>query len=103
MRVSAEANNPIAEKFYPSKQPIDHVLRGFNAGGGSPVHERIINTIETDCKAVNGKFCIHLNAATEVLKQSKFKKFVKKQLDLKFLLKEQKKFLKQIKYKEIKS
>jgi predicted hydrocarbon binding protein len=96
-------NNPIAEKFYPSKEPIDHVLRGFNAGGGSPVHERIINTIETECKAVNGKFCIHLNAAREVLKQSKFKEFVEKQLDLNFLIKEQKKFLKEINYKEIKS
>jgi predicted hydrocarbon binding protein len=96
-------NNPIAEKFFPSKKPIDHILRGFNAGGGTPVHERIINTIETECKAVNGKFCIHLNAATEVLQQNKFKKIVKKQLNLKFLLKEQKKFLKQINYKEIKS
>lgn len=95
-------NNPIAEKFYPSKKPIDHVLRGFNAGGGTPVHERIINTIETECKAVNGKFCIHLNAATEILRQSKFKKFVKTQLDLNFLLKKQKKFLKEIAYKEIK-
>ncbi|MBN2202796.1 MAG: hypothetical protein JW700_01225 [Candidatus Aenigmarchaeota archaeon] len=95
-------NNPIAEKFFPSKKPVDHVLRGFNAGGGSPVHERIINTIETECKAVNGKYCIHLNGATEVLKQKKFSKFVKAQLDLPYLLKEQKKFIKEINYKEIK-
>lgn len=94
-------NNPIAEKFYPSKKPVDHILRGFNAGGGSPVHSVIINTIETDCKAVNGKFCIHLNASTKILKQKKFKKYVDKQLDLKFLLKEQKKFIKQIKYRDI--
>ena len=96
-------NNPIAEKFHPTKEPIDHVLRGFNAGGGTPVHERIINTIETECKAVNGKYCIHLNGATEILKKPKFKKFVKKQLDLKYLLKEQKKFLKEINYKDIKN
>ena len=95
-------NNPIAEIFHPSKEPIDHVLRGFNGGGGSPVHERIINTIETECKAVNGKFCIHLNASTEILKEKKWSKFVKKQLDLNFLLKEQKKFIKEMGYKEIK-
>jgi predicted hydrocarbon binding protein len=95
-------NNPIAEKFYPSKEPIDHVLRGFNGGGGSPVHERIINTIETECKAVNNNFCIHLNAATEILKQKRWNKFVKAQLDLNFLLKRQKEFINEMGYSEIK-
>ncbi len=94
-------NNPIAEKFYPSKVPVDHILRGFNAGGGTPVHERIINTIETDCKSMNGKFCIHVNATKEILKKYKDQRLVKSQLDLNYLFKKQKAFLKKIKYKKV--
>ena len=86
-------NNRIAEHFHPSTVAVDHVLRGFNAGGGTPVHERIINTIETECKAVNGDHCIHVNATTEILEKYRDRKLVEEQLDLEYLLREQKNFL----------
>ncbi len=92
-------NNSIAEIFHPSKVFVDHVLRGFNAGGGTPVHGRIINTIETECKAINGSHCIHINANTEILKKFKDQKLVESQLDLDYLLEEEKKFLKEKKIK----
>ena len=89
-------NNPLAEYFYPCKEPVDFMLRGFNAGGGSPVHERIINTIETECKAVNGKRCVQINASTSFLKNFKDRELVKKQLDLKWLIPRQVDFIKRM-------
>jgi predicted hydrocarbon binding protein len=87
-------NNPVAEDLYPSKVPVDFILRGFNAGGGSPVHERIINTIETECKAVNGKKCVHINASTDSLSKYSDKSLVKDQLNLRWLLPKQIEFIK---------
>jgi len=89
-------NNPIAEYFKKSKIPVDVILRGFNAGGGTPVHEMIINTIETHCKAVTGRHCIHINANTETLKKYKDQKLVSEQLDLNWLLPRQKKILNEL-------
>lgn len=93
-------NNPIADAFRPSKVPVDHILRGFNAGGGTPVHERIINTVEIRCRAIDGGFCEHVNANTGMLKKMD-KKLVESQLDLKFLLPKQKKFLKEVGIKHL--
>ena len=87
-------NNPIAEDLYPSKIPVDFILRGFNAGGGCPVHERIINTIETECKAINGKRCVHINASTDLLSEYEDKELIKSQLNLRWLLPRQIEFIK---------
>lgn len=94
-------NNPIAESFYPSKKFVDFMTQGFNAGGGTIVHETIINTIETACKAVNGKNCTHINANVEYLQSYKDQKLVKSQLDLDWLLPKQKEFIKQKKYADL--
>lgn len=94
-------NNPIAEYFHPSKIPVDFITRGFNAGGGTIVHETIINTIETECKAINGKMCVHINASVPYLKKYKDQKLVKEQLDMKFLLPQQIKFIKENKFSSI--
>jgi len=85
--------NPIARKFYPSKKVVDHFLRGANAGGGTLVHERIINCVELDCEAINGKECEFVNATEEVLKEKVNSKIIKSQLDLKYLIKKEKKFM----------
>lgn len=94
-------NNPVSEFFYPSKIPVDFITRGFNAGGGTIVHETIINTIETACKAINGKMCTHINASLPFLKNYKNQKIISEQLDLGWLLPLQKKFITDKKMKNI--
>lgn len=90
-------NNELAKTFAPSKHPVCHILRGFNAGGGTIVHEKIMNCIEPQCTAINGMFCLHMNANTEILRSYENQKLVARQLDLKYLLKEEQKFLKKFK------
>ena len=85
--------NPIASKFYPSKNVVDHFLRGANAGGGTLVHETIVNCVETDCEAINGKECIFINAPEDVLKEKLSSKVINSQLDLKYLIKKEQKFM----------
>ena len=94
-------NNPVAEFFHPSKIPVDFITRGFNAGGGTAVHETIINTIETACKAVNGKMCTQINASLPFLKKYKDQKLIAEQLDLKWLLPRQIEFVKEKKFTDI--
>ena len=91
-------NNPVAEYFHPYKVPVDFITRGFNAGGGTIVHETIINTIETECKAVNGKMCTHINASIPYLKKFKDQRLVKDQLDMKWLLPKQTAFIEEKKF-----
>ena len=88
-------NNSLALKLRPSKKPVCHILRGFNAGGSTIVHEKIFNCIETECAAVNGHYCIHIDGITGFISK-KDKKLVNEQLDLKWLLPKQKKFMKGI-------
>lgn len=84
--------NPLALRFHPSDSPVDHVLRGFNAGGGTPVHARIMNCVELECAAVNGKQCRFVNASIDILKTLP-EDIVKSQLDVDFLIREEQKFL----------
>ncbi len=58
--------NPLALLFYPSKEKVDFFLAGANAGGGTIVHETIINCVELECAAVNGKVCHFVNANDEI-------------------------------------
>lgn len=62
--------NPLAKMLHPSEKPVDHMLRGFNAGGGTAVHLKITNSIEPECLAVNGKHCKFLNGTKEFLEQT---------------------------------
>ena len=91
-------NNPIALAFHPSKIPVDDFLRGINAGGGSLVHEKIMNCVERECAAQNGKFCEFYTASDETLRKAD-KKFVKSQLNLEYLKKKEKEYLKSLGHK----
>ncbi len=93
-------NNPLALELYPSKKPIDHLLRGINAGGGTVVHERILNCIELECAAINGKICKFLNANKFLIIKDVNKKILKDQLlNFNEILKEEEKFLKSLGHK----
>lgn len=84
--------NPFALEFYPSKQMIDHYLRGMNAGGGTLVHEEIINCIEFECTAINGSYCLMDNVNKKEM--DKFdQKLVNSQIDYEYLLERQKKLI----------
>lgn len=86
--------NPLALSLYPSNRAVDYFLMGANAGGGTVVHERLINCIELDCAAMNGEYCEFLNARNSILKKN-YPKLVEEQLDLKYLTKKQMKFIKE--------
>lgn len=80
--------NPFALGFYPSKNLVDHYLRGMNAGGGTVVHEEIINCIEFKCAAQNKLFCLFDNvnkSEMDKLNQT----LVNSQIDYNYLLKRQ--------------
>ncbi|MEM7815599.1 MAG: hypothetical protein QXN71_00595 [Candidatus Aenigmatarchaeota archaeon] len=95
----AVIKNPLSLKFYPGKVPIDHFLRGANAGGGTLVHEMLINCVEIDCAAINGNSCLFINSTNDLL-FDKYKKFAESQLDLKYLTQRQIDVIKNSKYKD---
>jgi len=89
--------NPFALKYYPSNKMICHFLRGMNGGGGTVVHERMVDCVELKCTAQNGKFCLQTNVTEEAMKDNKIdKKLIKKQLDLKILRPRQIAFIKSL-------
>jgi hypothetical protein len=88
-------DNPFALKFYPSNAMVDHYLRGMNAGGGTLVHEVLINCIELECAAINGKYCNFVNASNDTLKQFD-QNLVNSQLDLNYLTTREKKFIEEM-------
>lgn len=79
--------NPLALQFYPTDKMVDHYLRGMNAGGGTLVHEKLIDCIELDCAAKNKEHCLFVNASREILSQ--MKRIAKTQLDIKYLVQKQ--------------
>jgi len=76
--------NPFALLYYPSKEKVDHYLRGVNAGGGTIVQNNIMYCIEEKCAAENGKFCLQANLDEKHLSVAK-QNIVKEQLDLEYL------------------
>jgi hypothetical protein len=84
--------NPFALEFYPSKVFVDHYLRGMNAGGGTLVHEKLIECIEFECAAVNGQYCLHRNISREYLDKID-QELIKSQLDIKYLEKREKELI----------
>ncbi len=87
--------NPLALQLYPSNNPVDHILRGFNAGGGTAVHETLMNCVEVECAAQNKKQCLFVNGTTDYLKKYN-PQMVETQLDLKYLIPKQIDFLKKV-------
>lgn len=72
--------NPLPMKFYPSKEPVCDFIRGIGAGGGTWVHNKIVNCIELKCAAMNGKYCELINFCFDDKKTIKlYEKIVKSQ------------------------
>ncbi|UCG95267.1 MAG: 4-vinyl reductase [archaeon] len=75
--------NPFAKLYHPSKDVVCHFVRGMNAGGGTALHEVLMNGIELECTAQNGNHCLFMNVSNKILREDpNFSKIVKKQLDL---------------------
>jgi len=72
--------NPLAEICKPADHPIDHLLRGMNAGGGTVVHGEIINDVELECLAQNRPHCIFINANEKYMHENGGDPFVASQL-----------------------
>jgi len=66
-------SNPLALLFHPTKKKVDIFLSGANAGGGTIVHEVLINCVELDCAAINGKYCWFVNSNFELFQKYKSK------------------------------
>ncbi len=95
-------DNPIPKYFYPSKVPVDHILRGITAGGGLIVHHALVHCAEEECAAVTGgKKCILINATEEKFEEMGKTDLMNEQLDLDFIVPRQKECIKNIgKYKK---
>ena len=84
-------DNPLPKYFYPSKQPIDHILKGITAGGGLIVHHKLLNCVEEECAAVTGtNKCVFINATEEMYEEMGKTDLLHQQLDLDFLVPRQK-------------
>ena len=85
--------NPFAAQYYPSQKFVCHYLRGMEAGGGCWVHEILINNIEFECAAITGSDCLHMNLSPTRIAEVD-KKLLKSQLDLDYVIKREKEFIK---------
>lgn len=87
--------NPLA-KFLRGKSndPVDHFMRGANGGGGTIVHEVLINCIEVKCAAQGGDICEFYNLNNDRIDKFKDKNLIDKQLDMKYLIEEETEFVK---------
>ena len=94
--------NPIAEYFFKKRgnkkiiDKVDIILRGINAGGGTACHMKLVQDIEIECAASNGRECIFLTGTEKAFKDFGCYDIYKEQiLSLgKDLIKEQKNYLK---------
>lgn len=90
--------NPFALLYHPSNKLVCHYIRGMEAGGGTLVHETLMDNIEFECAATNGQYCIHAN-----LNQSNIdnldKNLANSQIDRDYVKKRQKKLLEEQGYK----
>ncbi len=80
--------NPFSLLYHPYDKFVCHYIRGMEAGGGTLVHEILINNLEFECGAINGHYCYHENLSQENIDKLD-KKFVSEQLDLQYLKKRQ--------------
>jgi predicted hydrocarbon binding protein len=84
--------DPFPLQYYPSDKFVCHYIRGMEAGGGTLVHEIIMQNIEFECAAKNNDYCVHTNLNLEELDKVD-KKLVSSQIDLDYVLKRQRKIL----------
>lgn len=84
--------NPLGLLFYPSKEVHCHFIRGVNAGGGTALHEKLMNGIELECTANNKEHCLFINATNRFIREN-YEKYLKKQLNVKWLEKKQRKLI----------
>lgn len=68
-----------------SELPVDHFMRGANGGGGTIVHEVLINCVEIKCAAQGGNICEFYNLNNERVDKFKNKKLLDTQLDMSYL------------------
>ncbi|HIH21398.1 MAG TPA: hypothetical protein HA222_01890 [Candidatus Diapherotrites archaeon] len=87
--------NPFALQYHPSKDSFCHYLRGMEAGGGTLVHETLMNNIEFECAATNGQYCLHANLNRENISKVP-KELIDKQLDVEYLKKRQTDFVREM-------
>jgi hypothetical protein len=92
--------NPFALLYYQQRKGkkgekiyVDHFLRGMNGGGGTTVHERMVDCVELECAANNGKYCIHKNVTEEEMNKLD-QDLAKSQVNLKLLRPRQFKLIK---------
>ncbi|MCK4884351.1 MAG: hypothetical protein KAS30_05745 [Candidatus Diapherotrites archaeon] len=94
-------NNPFPKFFFPSKEPVDHMLRGITAGGGYVVHHNLVNCAEEMCAAVTGlDKCILVNATEKEFGNLGKTKLLEDQVDLDYIVPRQKEVLKKFKNKK---
>ena len=92
-------SNPLPAKFYPSKEPVCDYMRGLGAGGGTQVHKKIVNGIELDCAAINGKYCDFINFCfDDKITIKKYSKIIKAQFhNYEKIINFERKYIKEIK------
>jgi len=90
--------NPIPRFFYPSKKPVDHILRGITAGGGMVVHHNLLHCVEEECAAVTGgNRCVLINATEKEFGEMNKTDLLYDQIDLDYIAPKQKELIKNIK------
>ncbi|MCD6229320.1 MAG: hypothetical protein J7K00_00775 [Candidatus Diapherotrites archaeon] len=94
-------NNPLPKFFYPSKEPVDHILRGVTAGGGYIVHHNLVQCVEETCAAVTGlDKCVLINATEKEFGNLNKEDLLASQVDLDFIVPRQKEVLRGLKKKK---
>src|SRR3989338_2224852 len=85
--------------YYPSKDEkfVCHYIRGIEAGGGTLVHEALMNNIEHECAAINGAHCVHENLNRERILNID-KSILAKQIDLDYAIEKERDILIELGY-----
>lgn len=84
--------NPFALLYHPNHNLVCHYSRGMEAGGGTLVHETLMDNIEFECAAVNGNYCTHANFNQEKLDLID-KSLINSQIDRVYMKKRQKRLI----------
>ena len=89
-------NNPIAKELYPQKVPVDVMLNGINAGGGTACHMQLVQCLELDCEAINNQRCEFLTATEKTHKKKGVYDLYEKQVNLDYVVPQQKELLAEV-------
>ena len=87
--------NPFGLLYHPCDKLVCHYIRGMEAGGGTHVHEALMDNIEFECAAKNGQYCIHANLSQENIDKLD-KSLVESELDREYVRKRQKSYIEKI-------